>query len=278
MLSVITPVYNGEKFIEFCIKNVIAQKSTLVEHIIIDGGSKDRTVEIIKEYAEEYKHIRWISEKDEGQSDAMNKGIKMAKGKILGILNADDFYEDNLLNRILELFEELPEPTLLVGNCNLWDDEGKISHINKPKDLRIAALLSERSPFPYNPSAYFYHKSLHQKVGLYKVEEHYGMDIDFLIKAILVANVKYLDEIWGNYRHIEGTKTFINKQTGQYDNIHKRVLLEHRSKLPRFLAWQVTAFKIYNSAEYHTRNPQEILPNLKKKLKTLLRISASVKA
>ena len=87
MLSIITPVLNGEQFIESCIKVVIDQSCPDCEHIIIDGNSKDRTVEIIKHYASKYSHIRWISENDKGQSDAMNKGIRMARGEIIGILN-----------------------------------------------------------------------------------------------------------------------------------------------------------------------------------------------
>jgi len=80
MISIITPVYNGERFIDSCIRVVIDQACLDFEHIIIDGGSTDRTVEIIKQYAEKYSHIRWISEKI-SQSDAMNKGI--ARGEIL---------------------------------------------------------------------------------------------------------------------------------------------------------------------------------------------------
>ncbi|MGK7941459.1 MAG: glycosyltransferase, partial [Crocosphaera sp.] len=83
MITVITPVYNGETFIESCIKIVIEQNCSHLEHIIVDGGSKDGTVDIIRKYAEQYAHIRWLSESDKGQSDAMNKGIKMAKGEIL---------------------------------------------------------------------------------------------------------------------------------------------------------------------------------------------------
>ncbi|WP_146007550.1 glycosyltransferase family 2 protein, partial [Fischerella muscicola] len=149
MISVITPVYNGEKFIESCIKVVIEQNCPNVEHIIIDGGSKDGTVEIIKQYAKHYPHIRWISEKDQGQSDAMNKGIAMAKGEIISFLNVDDFYEPNVLNRVLKLFEKLPEPSLVVGNCNIWGDSQELKLINKPKKLKIEYLLSETSPFPY---------------------------------------------------------------------------------------------------------------------------------
>ena len=84
MISVITPVFNGETFMEECIRVVINQACPDVEHVIIDGDSKDRTVEIIKMYAAQYPHIRWISEKDDGQSDALNKGVTMAKGDILG--------------------------------------------------------------------------------------------------------------------------------------------------------------------------------------------------
>jgi len=124
MISVITPVYNGERFIEACIQVVIDQQCSDVEHIIMDGGSKDGTVDIIKRYAEQYSHIRWLSEKDQGQSDAMNKGIAMAKGEILAILNVDDYYEPNVLKRVTEIFKILPEPSLLVGNCNIWDSNG----------------------------------------------------------------------------------------------------------------------------------------------------------
>ena len=89
-LSIITPVFNGIRFIESCIINVIEQKCPNLEHIIVDGGSTDGTVEIITSYAERYEHIKWVSEKDHGQSDAMNKGIAKALGSILGFLNVDD--------------------------------------------------------------------------------------------------------------------------------------------------------------------------------------------
>ena len=123
MISIITPVYNGDRFIEKCINAVINQNCHDVEHIIIDGGSTDRTVDIIKEYADRSSHIRWISEKDRGQSDAMNKGIQMAKGEIICFLNVDDFYEPNVLNQVVELFIKLPDPSFVVGNCNVLNDD-----------------------------------------------------------------------------------------------------------------------------------------------------------
>ncbi|NJM73355.1 MAG: glycosyltransferase [Scytonema sp. RU_4_4] len=241
MISVITPVYNGKGFIESCIKVVIEQNCPNAEHLIIDGGSTDGTVEIIKQYAEKYPHIRWISEKDKGQSDAMNKGIAMARGEILAILNVDDYYEPNVLNRILEIFKSLPEPTLLVGNCNVWDDEGRLIHFNKPTQLEFSALLLAPyiNAFPMNPSAYFYHTSLHQKVGLYKVDEHYTMDYDFILKAVQAATAKYVDETWGNYRLIEGTKTRNDEKSGQSFQRLEHLLTNYRRKLPLLQRWKI---------------------------------------
>ncbi|MGC1247930.1 MAG: glycosyltransferase, partial [Spirulinaceae cyanobacterium] len=107
-ISVITPVYNGAKYIEACLQVVIAQNCSQIEHIIIDGNSQDCTVDIVQKYAEKYSHIRFISAPDQRQSDAMNKGVSLAKGNIIAILNVDDYYEANVLNRVLELFTDLP--------------------------------------------------------------------------------------------------------------------------------------------------------------------------
>ena len=271
MISVITPVYNGERFIESCIKVVIDQDCPDIEHIIVDGGSTDQTVEIIKQYAYNNPHIWWISEKDQGQSDAMNKGIAMAKGEIISFLNVDDFYEPNALNRVSEIFKELPEPSLLVGNCNIWGDDNKIQYLNRPKNLKITDLLSFISPFPLNPSAYFYHKSLHQKIGLYKVDEHYMMDIDFILKAIQqAATVQYVDEFWGNHRQIEGTKTMTIVKNGQHSVYYNRLLEEHWKTLPRIQQGEILIkrqiHQTWQRVKYFSSNPQTILPRLRIKL------------
>ncbi|MCC6545472.1 MAG: glycosyltransferase [Nitrospirae bacterium] len=236
MLSIITPVFNGKRFIEFCIKNVIEQNCPDAEHIIVDGGSTDGTVEIIKRYAEKYPHIRWVSEKDRGQSDAMNKGIAMARGEILGFLNADDYYEPKVFDRIIEIFKTLPEPSLLVGNCNVWGDDGTIKWINKPANLKFTDLLignESKNPFPVNPSAYYYHKSLHNKIGLYDITDHFTMDLDFLLRAIRgAASVLYVDEAFGNFRYIVGTKTHNDFKNGESYLRFNALLRKYRKKLP----------------------------------------------
>lgn len=259
MLSVITPVYNGERFIEACINVVINQNCPAVEHIIVDGGSSDRTVEIIQRYAEQYPHIQWISEKDQGQSDAMNKGIAMAKQKIISFLNVDDFYAPNILNWVLEIFRTLPEPSLLVGNCNVWNSKGELSFINKPKKMELTSLLLgyEVNPYPINPSAYFYHASLHQKIGLYQIDEHYAMDLEFILKAVEFATTKYVDKTLGNFRFIEGTKTVSDYQAGQSLARREAAMKNYRDKLPQLQRWYVSAgyefHRIKNDLKYRIK-------------------------
>ncbi len=274
MISIITPVYNGENYIAACMNVVIEQKCSNVEHIIVDGGSSDRTVEIIKNYASKYPHISWISEPDRGQSDAMNKGIKMAKGDILAVLNVDDYYEPNVLNDVLTIFKILPEPSFVVGNCNIWGEEGKLIDINKPKRLKLNDLLigPHINPFPMNPSAYFYHTSLHEKIGLYKVDEHYAMDVDFLFKAMKVVNVKYVNKTWGNYRKFEGTKTVDDIDNGQ-NMLRINSLMEyHLQQLPLFQRWLVILRRKLNQNynwirfKYFIEHPYELFPSVKKKL------------
>jgi len=215
-LSVITPVFNGIRFIEFCIRSVIEQNCPDAEHIIIDGGSTDGTVEVIQSYAEKYPHIRWVSEKDRGQSDAMNKGIDMASARILGFLNVDDYYEPGVLCDVVTMFKDLPEPSLLVGNCNIWDDNDELLGVSRPAKLSLLRLLMLYiKAFPANPSAYFYHKSLHDMIGPYDVEEHYGMDVHFIFKAVQSAHVTYVDKLWGNYRYLADTKTYRDVTSGK---------------------------------------------------------------
>lgn len=274
MISVVTPVYQGRRFIESCIETVVAQACANVEHIIIDGGSTDGTVEMIERYAEKYRHIRWVSEKDKGQSDALNKGIALARGEILAVLNVDDFYEPNVLNRISEIFRTLPEPALLVGNCNIWDDKGDLLQVNKPAKLKLSDLLLgyRANPWPVNPSAYFYHTSLHKKIGPYHVEDHYTLDVDFLLRAVQVAWVQYVDEIWGNFRLIEGTKTAVDTKRGDDDRRVKGLMKSFRKGLPLLERWKSTVkYEFYNTpmwrrVRHFVRKPHELLPALLRKV------------
>ena len=245
MISIITPVFNGESHIEACLKNVIEQACPDLEHIVVDGKSDDDTVKIIAKYADRYPHIRWISEKDSGQSNAMNKGIALAKGEIIAILNVDDSYEPGVLNRVLEIISGLEGPSLIVGNCNVFDDEGKLLYVNKPSRLSLTDLLMGWSvhPHPVNPSAYFYHKSLHDIIGPYDEKNHFTMDLDFILNAVRIADIRYFDEIWGNYRVLEETKTAKDQQSGKAIERYNDILSSCLKKNPLAFQLKIHAFR-----------------------------------
>lgn len=214
-LSIITPVYNSVQFIETCILNVIGQKCISLEHIILDAGSTDGTVEIIQKYANEYPHIKWISEKDKGQSDAMNKGIKMANGEVISFLNADDGYNPFTLNRIVDIFEANSSLEFITGNCKLFNLDGKLMYINRPQRVKYYHLFSYIEPFPINPAAYFYKKSIHEKTGLYTVDNHSTMDYEFILKACTKTNIIYFNEDWGYAIYHENSKTLQDIEQNQ---------------------------------------------------------------
>jgi glycosyltransferase involved in cell wall biosynthesis len=224
-LSIITPVYNSITFIEKCIQNVIDQNcSENVEHLIVDAGSTDGTFEIIKEYTSKYTHIRYISEPDKGQSDAMNKGIKLAKGEIISFLNADDAYNPFVIKRVLQLFQH-KNLSFAVGNCRLIYDQGDTIYINRPQRLKDYHFFSGKLPFPINPCAYFYKKEIHNhpNIGLYNEQNHYNMDYEFLLKCSLHYPMTYFNEDWGVMLEHPNAKTSSDK--------NNNTLLERKKEL-----------------------------------------------
>ena len=216
-LSVITPVFNNFSFIEKCIQNVIEQEAEGIEHLIMDGASSDGTVEVIKQFAEKFPHIKFISEKDKGQSDAMNKGITLAKGEYITFLNVDDYFSENSLKEVLKVINSQEAPDFLVGNCNVWNADGTLQYVNRPSKLKPWHLLSGYF-LPVNPSAYFYRKSLHEQVGGYNENNHNNMDIEFLVRVSFVAKMKYIASVWGNFRLLPGTKTVADEEAGLLAN------------------------------------------------------------
>jgi len=119
LITVITPTFNCEKYIEQCIKSVINQKNVKTEHIVIDGLSTDNTLNIVKKY----KNIKFISEQDSGEVDALNKGLKLAKGNYICWLNADDWLEPD----VLQLIKNLDDNShILYGNTNVLNNKDEI--------------------------------------------------------------------------------------------------------------------------------------------------------
>jgi glycosyltransferase involved in cell wall biosynthesis len=214
MISIITPVFNSEKYIESCLKSVASQYFEGLEHLIVDGGSTDGTVEIIKKFASENKYVKWISERDNGQSHAMNKGISLASNPVISFLNADDRYEPQALSFVKSFFETQTKINFLVGDCRVLKEDGSEYMINKPFPFDPVSFIMDYN-FPYNPSAYFYQKSLHSTVGSYDEKDHLTMDIDFLFRILPVANIQYVGRILGNYVMVANSKTMKEISAGR---------------------------------------------------------------
>lgn len=121
-ISVVTPSFNQAQYIEKTIQSVIQQDYPNFEHIVIDGGSTDGTIEILKKYA----HLKWISEKDRGQSDALNKGLKSADGEIIAWIDSDDWYEQDTFSAVARFFLGNQDKNVVMGDCNLVDEHGNI--------------------------------------------------------------------------------------------------------------------------------------------------------
>lgn len=179
LISIITIVYNGEKHIEQTIQSVINQSYKNIEYIIIDGGSTDRTLDIIRNYEDAIEY--WISEPDQGIADAFNKGINCAKGSLIGLINADDYYVDNIISDVSEKYQESihfkDEAIIIYGKTYREDLQGFISE-------KESNTLSWCLSVPFSHCSSFISRSYYEKYGLYDSNYKIAMDVDLLMRGL----------------------------------------------------------------------------------------------
>ena len=205
-ISVITPSFNQGAFLEDNIQSVLQQNYNNFEHIIIDGGSNDNTIEILKKYS----HLKWISEKDEGQSDALNKGFKMATGDIICWLNADDMYLPGAFLHAVKEFQNDRQLDLIYGNYYEVDKNGKIiRHITPHSfDKKLCYL------FCYIPSTtVFFRRQIIDEGILIDKTFDISMDKEFFAHlAYLNKKIKYVDIDVAYFRWHDSNKSLDTKQ------------------------------------------------------------------
>ncbi|MEI9475044.1 MAG: glycosyltransferase family 2 protein [Deltaproteobacteria bacterium] len=182
-VSIVTPSLNQGRFIEETIKSVQGQEYRNLEHIIVDGGSKDDTLNILRKYEGK---IHWISEKDEGQADAVNKGFRIATGEIIGWLNSDDLYLPGTIRKVVDFFENNPAADWLYGRCRIIDENGQLTRkwISRYKNLlgrkfRYRILLLEN--FISQPSVFF-KKSVVEAIGQMDTKRCFTMDYEYWLR------------------------------------------------------------------------------------------------
>jgi glycosyltransferase involved in cell wall biosynthesis len=243
LLSVIIPVYNNVTYISSAIENYLSQHCLESELIVIDGGSNDGTKEVIEGYAKENPSIKWISEKDFGQSDAMNKGIGIAEGKYISFLNVDDYYSEGCLNEVCGILNKNPSIKYLVGNCKVWDKFGELIYINRPSKVKKWEVFSGYH-FSVNPTAYFYLKSLHDQVGYYSNNNHYNMDLEMILRFREVTNFHYYAKEWGNFRLLPNAKTFEDQESNQLEQRKDALIKSFVAKQTLYIKLRVFIYRL----------------------------------
>ena len=194
-ITIVTVAYNSAKTIKDTIESVLSQTYKNYEYIIVDGKSKDNTLDIVKEYEPRFEgRLRWISEPDKGIYDAMNKGISMATGEVVGILNSDDiFYDENVLETIVNAFEQ--------QNCD--SVFGNLQFV-KENDLNTVVRIWKGSPYkkgaflkgwhPAHPTFYV-KRSVYEQYGLFDISLDISADIELMLRFIEKYNIStyYID-------------------------------------------------------------------------------------
>ena len=273
-LSILLVVLNNKSFITQAMDNFLAQSCPDAELLVMDGASTDGTLSIIQDYVARYPSIRYVSEKDAGQSDAMNKGLRIANGEFVSFLNVDDYYSEGVLNEVVSLLLADASIDFITGNCNVWDAQGELIYLNRPTPIEKHHVLSGYH-FPVNPTAYFYRKSIHEKVGFYNEKNHYNMDLEFIIQTVLQYKITYVDRIWGNFRMLPNSKTFSDQSTKQLE-IRKHALLStYIKKTSYYVQLQVWLYRMkkkqYPRVHYFFRVLQDKINFEVSKLKTKIK-------
>jgi len=190
-ISIITVCYNSEKYIQSTIESVLNQTYENIEYIVIDGCSNDGTVTIIKEYESKFNgRMKWISEPDKGIYDAMNKGIKMATGDVVGILNSDDFYiENTVIEQVADTFTQNKETQIVFGDVLFV----KPDNLDKTvRYYRSKNFTPKRFRFGFMPAhpTFFTYKTNFDKIGYYKIKYTIAADFELLLRFMLLNKLK----------------------------------------------------------------------------------------
>jgi glycosyltransferase involved in cell wall biosynthesis len=206
LVSIVTPSFNQARYIEATIQSVLSQDYPRLEYLIVDGGSSDGTVDIIKKYTLEsggaasgiHKVTGWLSEPDQGQTDAINKGFGRARGEVLAWLNSDDTYEPGAVSGAVRYLLDHPEVGMVYGDCNFINEAGRV--IGKFGAAQTDYRRLRRGYVHIPQQTMFFRADLWKQVGPLDPSFYFAMDYDLWTRLATRTELKYVPQTWANFR------------------------------------------------------------------------------
>ena len=205
-VSIITPSFNQGQFLEASIRSVLEQDYPNLEYIVVDGGSKDDSIEIIKKYQD--RLAWWVSEKDKGHADALNKGFARASGDILAWLNSDDIYFPNAVSEAVSVLTQNPKVGMVYGDADLIDDSGATVGQFASKQTGYRQMLRGSVHIPQATT--FFRAALWRQVGPLDLSLFFSFDYDLWVKFARESEILYVPQKWARFRIHGAGKTIVN--------------------------------------------------------------------
>jgi glycosyltransferase involved in cell wall biosynthesis len=209
LISIVTPSFNQARFIGDALESVRLQNNENCEHLVIDGMSTDGTVDLLRNQTATAKRqtMYWISEKDTGQSEALNKGFRRAKGEIIGWLNSDDRYRIGSFDHIVQAFEENPKVDIFYGDYVMVDETGKVLKIRREIEFNAFILLYHRILYIPTTATFFRRRIFEEGNGLDESLQ-YAMDLEFFIRLSERGyRFKHIPQLLADFRLQPNSKT-----------------------------------------------------------------------
>jgi glycosyltransferase involved in cell wall biosynthesis len=225
-ITIVTPSFNQAKFLGECLASVEAQQVGSIEHLVFDGGSCDESVELLKGVARDprFADLRWVSEKDKGQSHAINKGFRVASGEVIGWLNADDRYRPNCLSSIIKAFRDHPNIDVIYGDYTWINEDGTPLQLRREISFSAFVLLYHR--VLYIPTtAMFFRRRILDDGQLLNEDLHYAMDFEFFVRLNRLGyRFMHISKVLADFRFHAASKSvaFAERQLAEQEQITRQ--------------------------------------------------------
>jgi glycosyltransferase involved in cell wall biosynthesis len=201
LVSIIMPSFNQGRFLEASIRSVLEQDYPKIEFIIVDGGSKDESLAIIKKYQD--RLAWWVSEKDKGHADGLNKGFAHAHGEVLAWLNSDDTYMPGAVREAVAFLQDHPQVGMVYAGARLIDDQDQPIGQFSAKQTDYRSLLRGSVHIPQATT--FWRADLWRQVGALDLSLYYAFDYDLWVRLAKVSEIHYIPRLWASFRiHSQG--------------------------------------------------------------------------